>query len=75
MCHSNQELIILAFWLNGKCVNLQYETEKDIKRCKTFGVKVKVNKELDKLSEKVLFPEKLEQANKILSNMKFINVK
>lgn len=40
-----------------------------------FGVKLTLNKELDKLSEKVLFPKKLEQANKILSNMKFINAK
>ena len=49
--------------------------KKTLKGAGHFGVKVKVNKELDKLSEKVLFPEKLEQANKILSNMKFINVK
>ena len=30
---------------------------------------VKVNKALDKLAEKVLFPEKLEQANRILKTV------
>ena len=49
--------------------------KKPLKGAEHFGVKVVLNKELDKLSKKVLFPEKLEQANKILSNMKFINVK
>lgn len=49
--------------------------KKTLKGAADFGVKLTVNKELDKLSEKVLFPKKLEQANKILSNMKFINAK
>ena len=49
--------------------------KKTLKGAEHFGVNVVLNKELDKLSKKVLFPEKLKQANKILSNMKFINVK
>jgi len=49
--------------------------KKQLKGAADFGVRLTVNKELDKLSSKVLFPEKLEQANKILSNMKFINIK
>lgn len=44
-----------------------------LKGIANFGVKIILNKELDKLSEKALFPKKLEQANKISSNMKFIN--
>ena len=69
-------LIILAFWLNEKCINFTLmKQKKPLKGAEHFGVKVVLNKELDKLSKKVLFPEKLEQANKILSNMKFINVK
>ncbi|MBO9566414.1 MAG: hypothetical protein J7621_26805 [Niastella sp.] len=46
-----------------------------LKGAKDFGVTLTVNKELDPLSRKVLFPEKLEQANKILSNTKFRYVK
>jgi hypothetical protein len=44
------------------------------KAAKDFGVKVTVNKELDKLSGKVLFPEKLRQANEILSNTRLISI-
>ncbi|NII26993.1 hypothetical protein HB364_18020 [Pseudoflavitalea sp. X16] len=49
--------------------------KKTLKGAKDFGVKLKVNKDLDKLSGENLFPEKLEQANKILSNTKFRYVK
>ena len=51
------------------------KTKQALKGVKDFGVKLKVNKDLDKLSGKVLFPEKLEQANKILTNVKFTHVK
>lgn len=44
--------------------------KKVIKDAAYFGVKLKVNKSLDKLSNKVLFPEKLERANEILSKLK-----
>jgi hypothetical protein len=45
-----------------------------LKGAKDFGVKLKVNKGLDKLSGKVLFPEQLKQADNILTNMKFTHV-
>ena len=35
-----------------------------------FDVKFKIDKSLDKLSGKVLFPEKLKKANEMLSKMK-----
>ena len=41
-----------------------------IKGAETVGVKVKVSKSLDKLSGKVLFPEKLKAANKIIGKLK-----
>jgi len=34
-------------------------------------VKVKRDKTLDKLSEKVLFPEKLKEANKVVGKLKW----
>jgi hypothetical protein len=42
------------------------------KKAVSLGINLKVSK---KSSGKVYFPEKLEQANKILSNMKFSHVK
>ena len=41
-----------------------------IKGAEAIGVKVKVSKSLGKLSGKVLFPEKLEKANKIIGKLK-----
>ncbi len=43
---------------------------KQIKGAETVGVKVKISKSLDKFSGKVLFPEKLKTANKIISKLK-----
>lgn len=43
---------------------------KKIKGAEQVGVKIKVAKSLDKLSEKVLFPDKLKAANKIISKLK-----
>jgi len=43
---------------------------KKIKGAEAVGVKVKVPKSLDKLSGKVLFPEKLKTANKIIGKLK-----
>jgi hypothetical protein len=43
---------------------------KKIKGAEALGVKVKVSKSLDKLSGKVLFPEKLKAANKIIGKLK-----
>ncbi|WP_276503218.1 hypothetical protein [Terrimonas pollutisoli] len=43
---------------------------KKLKGAEVVGVKVKVSKSLDKLSGKVLFPEKLKAANKIISKLK-----
>jgi hypothetical protein len=41
-----------------------------LKGAEAIGVKVKVSKSLEKLSGKVLFPEKLEKANKIIGKLK-----
>jgi hypothetical protein len=58
----------------GKYSNfMNMKQKKVLKGAKDFGVKITVNKDLDKY--KNLFPEKLELANKILSNMKFIHIK
>ncbi|HEY8391032.1 MAG TPA: hypothetical protein VIL26_08845 [Clostridia bacterium] len=46
--------------------------EQAAKKAASLGINLKVGK---KSSGKVLFPEKLEQANKILSNTKFRYVK
>lgn len=43
---------------------------KKIKGAEAIGVKVKVSKSLDKFSGKVLFPEKLKAANKIIGKLK-----
>jgi hypothetical protein len=43
---------------------------KKIKGAEAVGVKVRVSKSLDKLSGKVLFPEKLKAANKIIAKLK-----
>lgn len=47
------------------------KTKKALKGASTMGVKVKRDKSLDKFSGKVLFPEKLEEANKIVSKLKW----
>ena len=43
---------------------------KKIKGAEAIGVKIKVSKSLDKFSGKVLFPEKLKMANKIVGKLK-----
>jgi hypothetical protein len=43
---------------------------KKIKGAEAVGVKVKISKSLDKFSGKVLFPEKLAKANKLLKGRK-----
>jgi hypothetical protein len=43
---------------------------KQIKGAEAVGVKIKVSKALNKLSGKVLFPEKLKAANKIVGKLK-----
>lgn len=45
---------------------------KKIKGAEAVGVKIKISKTLDKLSGKVLFPEKLKAANKIIGKLKTI---
>lgn len=45
--------------------------KKEIKGAEAFGVKIRTDKSLDKLSGKVLFPEKLKEANKIISKIKW----
>ena len=43
---------------------------RNLKGAEAIGVKVKVSKSLEKLSGKVLFPEKLAKANKIIGKLK-----
>ena len=43
---------------------------KKIRGAEAVGVKVKISKSLDKLSGKILFPEKLKAANKIIGKLK-----
>ncbi len=42
----------------------------NIKGAEAIGVKVRITKSLDKFSGKVLFPEKLKTANKIIGKLK-----
>ncbi|MEO7489721.1 MAG: hypothetical protein ABIU77_21570 [Ferruginibacter sp.] len=51
-------------------VNLLYETIKKNKGAEVVGVKITVFKSMDKLSGKVLFPEKLKTTNKIIGKLK-----
>lgn len=45
--------------------------KKKLKGASALGVRVKKDKSLDKLSGKVLFPEKLNIANKVVANLKW----
>jgi len=45
--------------------------KKELKGAEALGVKVKKDKSLDKLSEKILFPEKLKEANKMIAKIKW----
>jgi len=47
------------------------KTKRELKGASALGVKGKRDKSLDKLSGKVLFPEKLKVANKVVSNLKW----
>jgi len=47
------------------------KVKKDLKGASSLGVTVKRDKTLDKLSGKVLFPEKLKEANKVVSKLKW----
>jgi hypothetical protein len=49
--------------------------KKTTKGIKDWGLKITVNKDLDKYSNVDLFPEKTELANRILSNIKFSYLK
>jgi hypothetical protein len=48
------------------------KAKKKLKGANAIGVKVKRDKSLDKLSGKVLFPEKLKEANKVVANMQWL---
>jgi len=47
------------------------KTKKKLKGASALGVKVKRDKSLDRFSGKVLFPEKLKIANKVVGNLKW----
>jgi hypothetical protein len=60
-----------CFCFADECYNFTVmKKSKKIKGAEAVGVKVKVSKLLDKLSGKVLFPDKLKAANKIISKVK-----
>ncbi|MES2701326.1 MAG: hypothetical protein V4649_01750 [Bacteroidota bacterium] len=44
---------------------------KKLEGAAALGVNIKKDKTLDKLSGKVLFPEKLKEANKVVSKLKW----
>ena len=46
-------------------------SKKKLKGASVLGVQVKRDRSLDKLSGKVLFPEKLKEANKMISRLKW----
>ena len=48
------------------------DIKKKLARAKEkFGVDIRINTDLDKYSDVVLFPEKLAHANKMLAKLKF----
>jgi len=47
------------------------KARKELKGASALGVEVKRDKSLDKLSGKVLFPEKLKAANNVVANLKW----
>jgi len=47
------------------------KAKKKLKGAASLGIKVKRDKSLDKLSGKVLFPEKLKEANKVVNKLKW----
>ncbi|MBN8852571.1 MAG: hypothetical protein J0H07_11995 [Sphingobacteriales bacterium] len=46
------------------------KNRKKLKGAEAFGVRVIVDKSLDKYSKMNLFPEKLEEANKVVSKLR-----
>ena len=46
-------------------------SKKKLKGAITLGVQVKRDRSLDKLSGKILFPEKLKEANRMVSRLKW----
>ena len=47
------------------------KARKKLKGAASLGIKMKRDKSLDKLSGKVLFPERLKEANKVVSKLKW----
>jgi hypothetical protein len=47
------------------------KNKKKLKGAAAFGIRVKKDKSLDRFSGKVLFPEKLEEANRVVSKLKW----
>jgi hypothetical protein len=46
------------------------QANKNTSTKKTLGIKIRVNKSLDKYAGKILFPEKLAKANRLLKGVK-----
>ena len=47
------------------------KNKKKLKGAGAFGIRVKKDKSLNKFSNQVLFPEKLEEANRVVSKLKW----
>lgn len=48
-----------------RAVYIMMKRKNKLKGAEAFGVKVVTNKSIDKLTEKILFPKKMEEANRI----------
>jgi hypothetical protein len=58
--------------LKEKWFNFMYMKNKEkLRGAAALGIRVKKDKSLDKFSGKVLFPDKLEEANKVISKLKW----
>jgi hypothetical protein len=65
--------IITDFLLKEKLFKFVImKAKKKLLGAAALGVKIKRDKSLDKLSGKVLFPEKLKIANKVVNNLKWV---
>jgi hypothetical protein len=73
LSHFRNVLSMLDFILSEKIIKfVTMNKKKKLKGAEAFGVKVITNKSLDKLSGKVLFPEKLEKANQMLKQIDWV---
>lgn len=62
----------MVLLLSAGIINFVFmKAKKKLHGAVTLGVKVRQDKSLDKLSGKILFPEKLKLANEVVSRLKW----